>query len=498
MTGIGSVLSRARREPRDEGVALVVTMMVMLISVTLVTLVIGVAITTNRQSGQDRQRTVAINAAEAAVDASYAMLQSSGTSLPCVWPASGTSSVSSSPETATARATITYFKSDGTPLGHCLTGADVSTNSTFQAVIDGYGQASSGGSTTTRRMQALVKLTPVYSNSVDKAIFADGNINFTNNTTLTGDGSGANADVYTNSNFICANNESFAGNINSQGNITVQGSCTIAGDAWAAGSLNYSSGANGSIGGRALAAGGAITLPGNYSVNGTLLATGAINWSGCSAAGKCYANTTVSAPPAVPFPIMYGPNSAGWGAAMADWQGAGFTIYSDTNCTTIKSDIINTFAKKTTKTLVTTPCPVNFSKDKTIPLSSDLAIYSYGGFSSSQQVSFASSVSGSARNLYWVVPYDAAVSRPCTTPSITTDNLFNFTTDVNMLVYDPCSISFSNSSTHIGQIYGGSDVTINNKFAMQFQKVPVFGVDPSSTPLLSYKVDISYKREVGL
>lgn len=497
MTRTTPLMSWARTRLRtggDDGIALVVTMMVMIVAASLVILVVGVAVTTGKQSGRDRQRTVAINAAEAAVDASYAILQSSGTTLPCAWPASGTSSMSSSPDNGTARATITYYKSDGTPLGHCLTSADVTTNSTFQAVIDGYGQASSNGTTTTRHMQALVTLTPVYANSVDQAIFANGNITFNNNTTLTGDGTGANADIYTNTDFTCANNESFAGNVHSQGSITVSGSCTIAGDAWAKNSVGYSSGSNGSVGGRVLASAGSITLPGNFNVNGTLLAGGSINWAGCSASGKCYANTTVSAPPYIPFPILYG-NSA---TADADWTGNGFTIYTDNNCSTITSDIINTYAKKGTKTLVKTSCPVAFSKNKTIPMSNDLAIYSYGGFSSSQQVSFASSVSGVKRNLYWVVPYDAATSLPCSSPSITTDNLFNFTTDVNMLVYDPCNISFSNSSTHIGQVYGGSSVTINNKFAMQFQKVPVFGVDPSSTPVLSFKVDIAYKREVGV
>ena len=64
-----------------------------------------------------------------------------------------------------------------------------------------------------------------------------------------------------------------------------------------------------------------------------------------------------------------------------------------------------------------------------------------------------------------------------------------------MLVYSPCNISFSNNSDHIGQIYDGSAVAINNQFTMKYQPVPVWGIDPASLPLLSYKIDVVYKRE---
>ena len=70
-----------------------------------------------------------------------------------------------------------------------------------------------------------------------------------------------------------------------------------------------------------------------------------------------------------------------------------------------------------------------------------------------------------------------------------------------MFLYSPCNISFSNQSTQIGQIYGGSNVTISNKFTLQFRPVPVYGVSFStpvvSTVVESFKVDIVYKRETG-
>jgi hypothetical protein len=109
-------------------------------------------------------------------------------------------------------------------------------------------------------------------------------------------------------------------------------------------------------------------------------------------------------------------------------------------------------------------------------------------------VSFASN-SSTARVLHWVVPYDATASIPCASPGITTDQQFNFATTINMLVYSPCNISFSNNADHLGQVIGGSAVAINNQFSMQYRPVPVWGIDPTSLPLLSSKIDIVYKRE---
>jgi hypothetical protein len=234
---------------------------------------------------------------------------------------------------------------------------------------------------------------------------------------------------------------------------------------------------------------GTISLPNSFSVNGTLLAAGTITWGGCSSSGKCYPNTTVAAPQSFPFPILRGD-----AATMAIWVAEGYNVVNDNDCASIKNSIINTYARAGAKTLVRTTCAVNFARDRDIPLSNDLAIFANGGFSSSQQVSFTSN-NGTARVLHWVVPYDAVASRPCASPGITTDNQFNFASEVNMLVYSPCNISFSNNSDHLGQVFGGSQVSINNQFQMQFRPVPVWGIDPTSLPLLSYKIDVVYKRE---
>ena len=483
--------------PRDAGITLVVAMMVMGVVSTLSVVVITVAIRSNQDSGRDRQRTVTVNAAEAAVDAVYASVQSSGVTLPCRWPATGSVSMQAAPDQATAYANVTYYDAAGAPMT-CSAGVlNAAATKPATAVVDGFGTAPSiaGSPVRTRHMQAALNLTPVYGNSLNKAIFANSSLAFDNQTTLTGN-SGPDADVYTNGNFTCANNQNFAGSVLAQGGITIQGTCTIAGDAWAKGSVNNVSGSNGSIGGRVLSSTGSIALPSNLNVNGTLLAAGNITWDGCSASGKCFANTSsVAAPQVYPFPVLRGND-----ATMDIWRAQGYTVYDDNTCgsapdySTIKDKIVSTYARTGVKTLVRTNCPVKFKSEGDIPLSNDLAIFSYGGISSQNQVSFKSSNS-TARVLHWVVPYDAAASLPCTSPGIATDQQFNFSTAVNMLVYSPCTISFSNNADHLGQVIGGSDVRINNQFSMQYRPVPVWGIDPTSLPLLSYKIDVVYKRE---
>src|SRR5688572_14798536 len=99
----GHMLTRMRRGHRtDAGVTLVIAMMVMGVVSVLSLVVVSAAIKTNQDSGRDRQRTVTVNAAEAGVDAVYASIQSSGTTLPCRWPATGTATMNASPDQATA------------------------------------------------------------------------------------------------------------------------------------------------------------------------------------------------------------------------------------------------------------------------------------------------------------------------------------------------------------------------------------------------------------
>ena len=489
-------IQRHVRGRGDDGVTLVVAMLVMGVTISLSLLVVRVAITTTEASGRDRQRTVAVNAAEAGVDAAYASLQSAGTVLPCSWPNSGTAAVNAAPDLATARATLTYFKADGTALGHCPpTTSDVGANKPVQALVDGYGttNAIAGGDVRTRHMQALVNLRAVPGAPLDKAIYAQSNIDFENNSTIRGT-SAANADIYTNEDFNCANNENFSGSVTALGNITVEGSCTIAGDAFAVGYVQNSGGANGSIGGRAMSSSGLITLPGNFAVNGTLLARTSITWPDCGPPGKCLADVEIAAPPVYTFPAFIKDDEA----TLNEWRAQGYEVFrDDSDCNGIDERVRDVYAVKPSNTLLLTDCAVAF-KSTTVALSNDLAIFARGGITTQNAVNFKSS-SGTRRTLFWIVPVSATSpqSMPCVAPLVKTQNQFNFEATVKMFIYSPCKIEVSNNSDFLGQIIGGSDVQVNNQFTMTYEQIIVPGFDAtSSTVASSYKIDIVYKREM--
>jgi Tfp pilus assembly protein PilX len=474
----------------DSGVALLAAMGVVAVAMLFGLVVINIAVSTNRDSGRDRQRTVVVDAAEAGIDATYAQIQSSGTGVPCT----SSGSVAANPDQPSYVVTVAYVATDGTQAcpfaaGKVLDGALITSTATAAAP--------SGIKASRRTMQAYVRLTPPA--TLSNAISAGGTASFNNNTTVTGD-KGPDANVYSNTGFSCANNESFEGSVFAQGSIGFSSSCSVTGDVWAKNSVASANGTSGNVGGRVLSSQGNINLSaGNLSVAGVLQAKGTISGGGCPNPAKCFPGAAVADPPYQPFPILRDD-----AAALNAWVGAGFTVNSTlTDCANPGGAnnptrwIVANAATLPAKTLVATPCKVSFS-GATVKLKNDLAIFARGGFQSSSSVTF--DAANPDTNLYWVVPYNVsygpAAPPACTSPSIATDNQFSTTSNVAMLLYDPCDINFSSNTTFTGQIYGASNVTIQNRFNMKYRPVPIFGVDPTSLPALSYRVDVMYKREI--
>src|SRR3954454_13798581 len=446
----------------DEGIAIVKAMGIIMVVAILAVTMVSYVLYTTKASGHQRQRDTALASAEAGIDATYVTLQASGISLPCTNTSPITAGIANSPDTGTYNVAITYTYSDGTN-GACPT---TDGKTPVSALIRSTGSVTSpvpDQVTPTRVMEAFVNLIPVRSNGFNKAIFANGNLSVDNQTNVNGQ-NGSDADVYTNNTFNCNNNETFHGSIYAQQGATFSNSCSIDGKVWTKLGISSSTGTNGTIGGDVLSSQGNISLSAGPTIAGKLQAFGTIANAACPA--RCYPGAKLADPPYQPFPIIRDDSTT-----QTDWVNHGYTVYSDPSCSTVKDDIINTYAKKGSKTLVLTDCAVNFSKDHTIPLSNDLAIFAKGGFSSANQVSFDTSSTGTKRMLYWIVPYNAApgtypasnctatsngVSGTASSPSISTDNQFGVTTDVDMLVYSPCAVSFANNSTHMGQIFGGS------------------------------------------
>jgi hypothetical protein len=485
-------MSRFRFKPSDEGSALLIAVM---IGVT-------VAQSSSRSSGVDRQRLLAVNAAEAGIDSGYVAIQQGSLTPPC-----GLSSpnIKSGPDVAAYSTTITYYDAAGATLS-CPSGGVVS-GIPAKALIKSTATTNTlgGGGTRGRRvMEALVNINPVNDVSLNKAIFANGNLSINNKTTVAGN-NGPDADIYTNADFACANNENFAGSIYSQGIITLGNSCTAAGNIWAGKSITNASAWNGSVAGFAKAGGGAITLnQGPGTITGNLYGSSTITYGGCGSPGKCFPNGSPGAPPFQPFPIIKGDQAtldkwAAGGNGLAAYNVVPWPSTPASNCTpaNIEAKVI-ALAQVGTSQLLSTACKVVLSSSFSVK--NDLAIFTSGGLTTGK-LTISSSVVGTKHNLHFIVPYDAAPSHPCggtaTAPDIQmdTDKQFDFTDDIDLFVYSPCDINYRNSSNHIGQIYGGSSVSIYNQFNMQFKPVPVLGVDPTSLPTLSYIPSIVYKRE---
>src|SRR3954453_22886143 len=106
---------RSVLEEREAGSVLIVTMMIVLIAGGLTIVVLQSSMLTNRDSGVDRQRTVAVDAAESGIDATYAAIQSSSLNPPCTYPSTGTSDVKAFPDPTQVQATITYYDKNQTP-----------------------------------------------------------------------------------------------------------------------------------------------------------------------------------------------------------------------------------------------------------------------------------------------------------------------------------------------------------------------------------------------
>lgn len=483
-----------RHRGRDSGSVMVVAMGVMSIALALGLLVASVAITSGQTSGNDRQRLVAVNAAEAGVDAAYVSIQSSALALPCNWPSSGSTNVSTYPDTASYAVTITYYDSAGTALT-CATGGTLSssfapTRATIASVgTTGVGQ---GGRTGRRKMEALVNLLPVGGGTLNNALTGAYGVNISNNAVINGN-VGADGDVYTNGDYYCGNSPEIHGNIYAPyGSIQLDNTCTAFGDVWARNRVVLSG--NKTIGGNVRSSQSYIQADGNTDVNGTLVAKGTISWSKCTVT-KCLANqSAVAEPPSQPFPILRGDQ-----ATLDKWIADGYQVIKPTSvaCSLMDNYIDTNAASWTQKTLLWTPCAVNFIQSKDITFRNDFALFAYGGITTSNQVSFASTSPTGRRNVSMVVPYDAVSIHPCNLflPAMSTANNFSSTADITLLWYSPCSIVYANNGGSYGAIYSGGTVSTSNQFTLTYRPITVAGIDPTTQPNLSYKVDIIYKRE---
>ena len=489
----------------DDGIALIVALNVMIVAIGLSLLVAWIAVTTNRDSGVDRQRAVSVNAAEAGVDAAFISLQAAGSQtapLPCPGSADIGSLSVTVPDQPVVTRSISYTDMQGTPITDCTTLRANAQRQSVKAIITATANPIALGGVTqkrTRVMQALVTLKPVLQNGFQNAIFANASLQVNNNHTVYGN-VGDDANIYSNGNVVCPNGsqQTYHGNLFAQGVVNFQGQCSVTGDVWAKNAVTIGHNQS-TVGGRVISSTSSVTLANLSNISGNIFAGTTISPS-CPSP-KCTQNLVQAAPPSQPFPQILKSLISQWTAPAP--TGLDYTLVTYTGACgdpviTALQNIENSYPNQ--RTLFQTSCAVNFagtnSTAKNFSVSNDLVIFADGGFSTSNQVNMQSS-DGVTHKLYWIVPYDDQPTCATASPAnITTDNKFAVASAVNMMMYTPCNASIQNHAEQFGQVYAGGTATIDNNFDMAFRPLPVVGINPASEPLLHYDVDITYKREV--
>lgn len=505
----GSVRQQAGAT-KDEGIAMVVAVALIALVGMVIAALVAIAMYESRASGRDRQRSQAVMAAEQQVDTLLSLIQTGDVStVPCgVLPVVPVSVVS---DRLNVQSTVTYYdNSSPTPLPIDCASVQAGTVQAYQAIISAkaVSEPLADQAPATRTMEMMLRLEPNYGNDLTKAIFGDGGIDLSNQADIYGEDGQPNADVYTNGNVSCTNNQHYYGSIYAQGSVYMANKCVVEVDVHAGTSFTGDN-PQVAVNGRVMVAAGNAYLNGKPQIGQQVLASGTITPAAtgvCATPNKCFPGAAVPPVPHQDFPIMNADS-----ASIAEWQAEGYTNVvrfgsGGNSCTGSIPNPANGKAdwvgyqislmgpNLSQDTIVVSDCPNKILfQGLDLRLKKNLLIFSDAGFSFSNKT-IISSTNSDQRHLYLIQPYDAVATHPCTSEGISLDNQVTVSPTVDMLLYSPCSIRKANNTTHYGQIYAGGMAQIHNKLTMYYRPLPVFGVQASST-IESYSTEIQFKRE---
>ena len=332
--------------------------------------------------------------------------------------------VRSGPDIAQYATTITYLRRDGgdagLPAEHRVRRRPSSRASRETNTLGG------GGTKGKRTMEALVNIVPVNGVNLVNAIFANGSLTFDNKTTITGN-NGPDADVYSNANYGCSNNEDFAGSIYSQGSITLSNSCKVAGNIWAKTGIANSSAWNGSVAGFAK-----VGCRQHRPQSGARDRHRKPDRLGHHHLRRVHVGEVLhrrfaglAALPAVPDHPR-GCGDAGEVAGRRQWGQPLQRRSRTTTAPTSSVKIRSTYSQAGTNTLVSTNCLVALGNTD-FSLKNDLAIFTKGGLTTGRST-LSSTPAATTRNVHFIVPYDAVAAHPVLVSiPMDTDKQFDFT-----------------------------------------------------------------------
>lgn len=472
---MGARLHLTRRDER--GIAMVTALMVVVVASLLGAVVMNLSMHSTQSSAYDRARTQSIHAAEAGLDQAMSHFASVGIStLPCT--ISG--SLNATP-VANWSVAITYYSSYplvGTAMT-CANGYLTGTTAPGGAALEATGTVAGwADGTVERHMQSEVALSPVHG-AFNKAIFSDQSPSITNNITIYGE-NGNDADFLSNSNWSCTNSMTIYGTIYVQGTASLNNSCRTASDLWARDDITMASSAR--VDHDAKSSTGSMTMSNSSSVGNNIQVAGTCSTCASRYGGTLTTGYTQAPPPTVPYPTMTFDAAA--------WTADGWNIQYFSDCTSAANWVLNS-ANNGTKAVVriTGGCTFNLGNNKTVSRTADLAIFTDGEITTSNNTTFQSGDS-SWHSLYLIV--ETAASCAGTDGRITMSNLTSFTKEY-FFIFSPCSSTFANNnSTARGQVYG-EVVAVGSNLTFTFHAMLV----PGAGEVTGYNAKVQFVREVN-
>ena len=472
----------------EDGVALIVSIMVSFVVLLLSVAVIDQAVNNVENSAADRARVTSVNAAEAGLNWFFNHYEKTAVGSLQITPYSET--VGSGPNQVSFEATPTYYSdtTGTTPYSGAYTSADPPKSVKIASV----GTSSDG---TERRMESFIVLQPVYS-GFNGALISNSSTTFNNAFTINGN-NGNDGDVMV----LSGNFSAPSGLETIKGSITVvNGTASLGtnvhlyGNVWASGSVSIGH-PQAQVDGYVRSSTAGVTVSsGNVSGN-AYYCTGSAPGSGV-AGSKI--NECVAPPSTIPFPqVTYIPSA---------WTSQGYYIYDvpgtgATQCTNARNYVEGSSAGTYQSgagvpsgftgvvVYISGTCAYSSSNNATITLGTNLAIVTNGGFNLNQRSTWNGS--GSTRNLHFLSAYPGSGSPSCPTQNITLANLTGFNTLAQVSVYSPCTVTMNNNnSSFLGQVVGGT-LSVGNNFNMSYRPVLIPGSN-----LTSFKEDLAYVREV--
>ncbi|MEO8291937.1 MAG: hypothetical protein ABI635_02260 [Actinomycetota bacterium] len=496
----------ARIHREEEGLAMVVALMVTFVVLLLSIVVLAQATHNIQAAGYDRKRLTSVGAAEAGIDHMYNYFQKTAASALALDPVSSVVTLGTSPNTVTYDTAITYYgNSSGTILcgvaaagSTCQGSATVfsNTNRPSSVKVRSVGTSSDG---TKRLMESFIALRPVIGGP-QGAIVTNGNTAFSNNFTV----SGVDADVYVLSgNFTAPSGlESINGSIYVPGgSANIGTNVTVAGQVFARDSvtLNHPQ----------LVVGGDVksSTMGVTKTAGTV--RGAIHY--CSSGGSAPSGSVNDCPSPVPgngstFPqLTY--DTTTWTTTQDDgsrWYQIIPTPAGGKNQCQVARDAIEAGVTPPSGYtgvvyyITDATCVFNNSPPAgTISLNGDLAIVATGGIHLQQSPLFVGV--GGTRKVVLMAPWPSTGSPTCPASgtvdapyTVAVDNKVEFdNATTSVLVYAACGATMlNNNSAFNGQVIAQNTV-IGNLFNMNYQEISV----PGRT-ITGFKEDVAYIREV--